>query len=352
MIKPGLIALIGSGETAAAGGQAFEALSAKLGAPLTIAVLETPAGFELNSAMVAGRVADYMKVRLQNYKPSLRLIPARRRGSDYSPDDPAVLEPLLESRFIFAGPGSPTYAVRQLKDSLAWDYIQARHRLGAVLAFASAASISLSALSLPVYEIYKVGEDPHWKPGLDLFGAYGLSLAIIPHWNNTDGGADVDTSHCFMGAERYEKLRAALPVQTSILGIDEHTSLIIDLEAGICQVIGRDEVHIYCDGGECAYHQGEQFPISALGDFHSPAAPDTGIRQEVWQLVSAAHQRLLDAGSSAPKIPEEVERLVAQRQAARGDRNWAESDRLRDQITALGWLVKDTPTGPVVEPQP
>ena len=32
---------------------------------------------------------------------------------------------------IFMGPGSPSYAVRQLEDSLTWEYILARHRLGA-----------------------------------------------------------------------------------------------------------------------------------------------------------------------------------------------------------------------------
>ena len=42
----------------------------------------------------------------------------------------------------------------------------------------------------------------------------------------------------------------------------------------------------------------------------------------------------------------EVQRLIEQRQAARGNRDWSESDRLRDQITALGWIVKDTPAGP------
>ncbi|HMN59696.1 MAG TPA: hypothetical protein PJ988_05000 [Anaerolinea sp.] len=352
MMKPGLIALIGSGETAAAGGQAFEALADKLGAPLPISVLETPAGFELNSATVAGRVAEYMKTRLQNYRPDPRLIPARSRASEFSPDNPAVLEPLLESRFIFAGPGSPSYAVRQLQGSLAWEYVQARHRLGAALAFASAASISVGALSLPVYEIYKVGEDPHWKPGLDLFDPYGLSLAIIPHWNNTDGGAELDTSHCFIGANRYEKLRAALPSQTSILGIDEHTSLIIDLDAGVCQVIGRDEVHIYCDGGECAYHQGEQFPISALGDYHPLEKPDAGIRPQVWQTVTEAHRIRQETAQAVSIPPDEVHQLVALRQEARSRRDWAESDRLRDQIAARGWAVKDTPSGPVIEPNP
>ena len=45
---------------------------------------------------------------------------------------------------------------------------------------ASAAAIAASAYALPVYEIYKVGEDPHWKPGLDFFSLYGLSLVLVP----------------------------------------------------------------------------------------------------------------------------------------------------------------------------
>ena len=85
------------------------------------------------------------------------------------------------------GPGSPTYAVRQLADSLAWHRLIARHRVGATLALASAAVIAISALALPVYEIYKAGQDLHWQPGLDLFGAYGLKLVFVPHWNNAEG---------------------------------------------------------------------------------------------------------------------------------------------------------------------
>lgn len=350
MQQPGLIVLLGSGETAAAGGQAFEFLAERLGNPLTISILETPAGFELNSAMVAGRVADYIKVRLQNYHPEVRLIPARQRGTTFSPDNPDQLTGLLDSRFIFAGPGSPSYAVRQLQGSLAWEYTLARHRMGAALAFASAASISLGSLALPVYEIYKVGEDPYWKPGLNLLGPFGLSLAIIPHWNNSDGGTDVDTSHCFIGTSRYERLRAELPAGTSILGIDEHTSLIIDLASSTCQVIGRDEVHIYCDGGECSFRQGERFKISALGDYQPIYDYKDGISVKAWQAVEAAEDRQSHAAAAAQVIPQEVEALVAQRQEARLQRNWAEADRLRKQITALGWTVNDTPDGPTVEP--
>lgn len=49
-----------------------------------------------------------------------------------------------------------------------------------------------------------------------------------------------------------------------------------------------------------------------------------------------------DAGAA---IPEEVEELLAARAAARAAKEWKKSDELRDQIAAIGWLVKDTKDG-------
>ena len=43
---------------------------------------------------------------------------------------------------------------------------------------------------------------------------------------------------------------------------------------------------------------------------------------------------------------DDVQALVAQRQAARQAKNWAESDRLRQVIDQAGWIVQDSPTGP------
>jgi len=157
----GQIAFLGSGETSLAGGRIFESLAKKINGPLRIALMETPAGFELNSAQVVGKVGDFMKTRLQNYKPVVDVVPARKKNSAFSPDDPEIIKPLLYANMIFMGPGSPTYAIRNLQDTLAWDVIRARHRLGATLVFASAATISVGAHALPVYEIYKVGQDVH-----------------------------------------------------------------------------------------------------------------------------------------------------------------------------------------------
>lgn len=63
-----LIAPLGSGETSLAGGRIFEMLARRLPRPLRAVVLETPAGFELNSAQVAGRVADFLHLHFQNYQ--------------------------------------------------------------------------------------------------------------------------------------------------------------------------------------------------------------------------------------------------------------------------------------------
>ncbi|MYK73740.1 MAG: hypothetical protein F4017_03980 [Acidimicrobiaceae bacterium] len=42
-----------------------------------------------------------------------------------------------------------------------------------------------------------------------------------------------------------------------------------------------------------------------------------------------------------------IEDLVARRQAAREDKDWATADALRDELSALGVVVEDTPAGPI-----
>jgi len=335
----GQIAFLGSGETSLAGGRIFETLARSLPQPLRIAILETPAGFELNSHQVAGRVADFLKTRLQNYSPVIDVIQARKRGTPFSPDEPDVVRPLLYANLFFMGPGSPTYAARQLRGSLAWDIIRARHRLGATLAFASAATISVGAWALPVYEIYKVGEDVHAKSGLNLFNDYEMHLSFIPHWNNVDGGTDLDTSRCFIGKERFEEWCKNLPPENITVGLDEHTGLVIDFETGQCEIGGVSSVSLVRDCEAKIYPAGAKFPLSALGNFVSPEPLDHGIRPDVWEMVLNV-PTLDDDKPSA-----DILALLEKRQHARADKDWAESDRLRDLISAHGWTVQDTKDG-------
>lgn len=346
MNQPGLIALLGSGETSAVGGQVFEWLATHLPAPLSVRILETPAGFELNANRVAGRVAEFLNTRLQNYHADVKLIPARRRGTPHSPDSPTAIRDLLDAQMIFMGPGSPSYAVRQLQGSLAWDYIRSLHRLGVALVLASAATVAIGSSALPVYEIYKVGEDPYWKPGLDFLSPYGLDIVLIPHWNNTDGGNELDTSRCFIGRERFELLYSQLPSGASVIGLDEHTGLVIDLVSEQCRVMGRNQVHLIVAGHERVFNDGDSFDIRLLGNYHPIQDECIGIQPETWQKVSLERAALLQPASQPLTVPWEVQNLLELRQAARQAKNWHEADVLRDQIMALGWKIIDTPQGP------
>ncbi len=340
---PGLVGLLGSGETAAAGGRLFDALASTLPTPLSVAVLETPAGFELNSDRVAGRVADFLRTRLSNYQPQVTVIPARRRGTPFSPDEPDVSAPLLYAGLIFAGPGSPTYAAKQLRGSLAWDRLQARIGLGAAAVFASAAAIAVGRYALPVYEIYKAGHDLHWQEGLDLFGPFGLSLVIVPHWNNNDGGAELDTSRCFMGEARFSQLRSLLPEDVCVVGLDEHTGLVMDLGRGEGKVLGQGCVTVLHGGEMLCFRDGDRIALKKLGPFKPAdllAAVPLQVRDEA----------LATGNETSPVIPDYVLALAEQRQAARVRHDWASADRLRNKIEELGWQVQDTAAGPKVLP--
>jgi cysteinyl-tRNA synthetase len=46
------------------------------------------------------------------------------------------------------------------------------------------------------------------------------------------------------------------------------------------------------------------------------------------------------------ETPAEVLELLKARTVARDEKNWADSDRIRDALAKLGWTVKDTPEGP------
>ncbi len=58
-------------------------------------------------------------------------------------------------------------------------------------------------------------------------------------------------------------------------------------------------------------------------------------------------ERLLEAGEGAPP---EARALADRRAVARAAKDWAEADRLRDELRDLGWEVRDGPQGPELVP--
>ncbi len=55
---------------------------------------------------------------------------------------------------------------------------------------------------------------------------------------------------------------------------------------------------------------------------------------------------VMEPDASELKVPEEIQRMADERQAARAAKDWAKADLLRKAIDEAGWIVKDTPKGP------
>ncbi|HEY7032454.1 MAG TPA: cysteinyl-tRNA synthetase [Thermomicrobiales bacterium] len=345
----GRLVLFGSGETSASGRKVFDRLFRQLPAPVRVAILETPAGFQPNSAAVAGRIADSLRQGLQNVAMDVAVVPARKRGTPFSPDDSGLADVVLAADCIFLGPGSPTYAVRQLRASVVWDAVRLRFAEGATLVLSSAAVLAIGAYTLPVYEIYKVGADLGWEAGLDVLGPTGHRLVFVPHWNNREGGVDLDTSRCFMGEDRFARLRALLPSTATVVGIDEHTTLIVEPAMASAQVVGQGGVTIEQAGQAVRYEHGSAFALGHLGEFDWTAlAQDLPpeLRDRARDLKNAPQ-----SGTPADEpIPSDVQALVERREEARRRREWATADALRAELADRGYHLQDTPAGPLLQP--
>lgn len=53
----------------------------------------------------------------------------------------------------------------------------------------------------------------------------------------------------------------------------------------------------------------------------------------------------IDLSLKADEAPADVQALAVERATARDEKRWTDSDRLRDEISAKGWIVEDTPQG-------
>jgi cyanophycinase-like exopeptidase len=366
-IKPGVIALLGSGETTALGREVLVNIFRRLKRPIRVVVLDTPAGFQPNADLVAGKVADFIAHRLQDFAPQVTVAHARYKGGPYDTDTPAAAEAIAAAHCIFAGPGSPGFMIRQLQDSQLLAALRTRHRQGTALVFSSAAALAVSAHALPIYEIFKAGADLHWLSGLDILGPFGYHLTIVPHWNNKEGGAELDTSHCFMGSERFERLQALLPPQETILGIDEYTACILDLAAGEGQALGKGSLTLLHEGmPPMIYRAGDRFPLTVLrGEAHNhpdpraasptPAvfsAEDEEENDEGATGISGLHatddEALEDDGlsGSARVPPMLIEKLLEIRSELRREKRWMLADKVRDALKEQGILIEDRLEGP------
>ncbi|GII89255.1 hypothetical protein Ssi03_72450 [Sphaerisporangium siamense] len=244
---PGVLALMGSGETSPTMVEVHRSLARRLGPRPRATLLDTPYAFQENAADISARARKY-------FATSVGLaVEAARPG-----------EPLGRADWVFSGPGSPTYALDRWTATGVASDLRARVRPSrGVTVLASAAACTAGVAAVPVYEIYKVGAEPHWRDGLDLLAPLGLIAAVIPHYDNAEGGTH-DTRYCYLGERRLSRLEKDLPDGAAVLGIDEHTAVIFDLHAGTAEVRGRGGLTVRRGGAQTVLRSGTKLDIAEL----------------------------------------------------------------------------------------
>jgi peptidase E len=372
MSAKGTIVLMGSGELTATMVEVHKQLLARLGAGARAVFLDTPAGFQLNADQISARALEYFRNKVGC---PMALASFKSKEALGSLESEKAFLALRQADFVLVGPGSPTYAVRQWEGTPIPEILARRIEEGACLVAASAAALTVGPRTLPVYEIYKVGEELGWVRGLSLLGRFGLNLVVVPHWNNAEGGTH-DTRYCFMGEPRFRALEDLLPEDVRILGVDEHTACILDLALNQARIQGVGGVCLRRGGPELVLKKNTAVSLDVFRDHRQahpgqslsasteePPAASTGLRMDsFWESVHdlevrfQAAQEARDAeGMSAAIL--ELDRIVwtAARNLESEETISQAREFLREWVVMMGSFLSAAPRtpdeclGPLVE---
>ncbi|MFZ9123416.1 MAG: hypothetical protein ACO22P_03350 [Ilumatobacteraceae bacterium] len=298
--RPRILTIMGSGETAPTMMKHHRDLIARLpGDPLAV-VIDTPYGFQENAPELASRAVEYFRQSV-GYPIQVAGL-GRLKNVDVLTVETG-LSLLRRADYVFAGPGSPTYALNQWENTAVPDVLREKLQSGGAVTFASAAALTLGRFTVPVYEIYKVGIEPHWLEGLDVLRTIGLDVAVIPHYDNTEGGHH-DTRFCYLGERRLAMLEQELPDGAHVLGVDEHTGVVIDIDADTATVIGNGTITVRVRGESTVFESGVTIPVDVLRDpsrTSSSSATTTTTSRESRPVTESPHvaSSLLDEVAKA-----------------------------------------------------
>ncbi|MFZ9518144.1 MAG: hypothetical protein ACO288_04780 [Ilumatobacteraceae bacterium] len=291
MTLPRILAIMGSGETAPTMVSTHRRLTSLLPSPVRAVVLDTPYGFQENAPELAQRAVDYFATSVNV---DLRIAGlTRMQTNDHGESADAVtiekgLRMIDDADYVFAGPGSPTYSLRQWNNTPLRAMLIQKLTSGGVVTFASAAALTLGRRTVPVYEIYKAGVDPYWLEGLDILGEFGIRATVIPHFDNAEGGHH-DTRFCYLGERRLQILERHFDDDEFVIGVDEHTGLVIDFDREVAEVVGNSTVTLRKNSQQRTFTKGDSIPLTEL-------------RQPSWMATTNTDQRSPRTPSDASSI--------------------------------------------------
>jgi peptidase E len=347
---------------------------------LKLTILDTPFGFQENADDLTEKLIDFFT---QSVGATPKAISLRNTSVTGSALGEAV-NSIRESDWLFAGPGSPSYALKvwhELGVSPHFDEVL----VDGTVVLASAAALTAGSHTIPVYEMYKVGDEPHWLPGLNLIERHtGMPAAIIPHYDNADG-ANHDTRFCYIGERRLRVMESLLPPEVFIIGVDEHTGIRFDLDQRTAHVFGRGTMTIRHHGESWTVSSGESATFEEIIS-HTGSTIVLGEPAPLFKVDPHKVEELLDAGkvsdavdallnldeldrdtetraavhslvtrlghiAASPKVDimsvigPYVDALLQARQAARAGGRWDDADAIRDQLMEMKVTIQDTKEG-------
>jgi len=376
------IVVMGSGETSPTMVTPHQQILTSLGKidRLNLTILDTPFGFQENADDLTDKLIDFFT---QSVGATPKAIALRNTSVTGAALGEAV-NSIRESDWLFAGPGSPSYALKvwhELGVSPHFDEVL----VDGTVVLASAAALTAGSHTIPVYEMYKVGDEPHWLPGLNLIERHtGMPAAIIPHYDNADG-ANHDTRFCYIGERRLRVMESLLPPEVFIIGVDEHTGIRFDLDERTAHVFGRGTMTIRHHGESWTVSSGESATFEEIIS-HTGSTIVLGEPAPLFKVDPHKVEELLDAGkvsdavdallnldeldrdtetraavhslvtrlghiAASPKVDimsvigPYVDALLQARQAARAGGRWDDADAIRDQLMEMKVTIQDTKDG-------
>lgn len=315
-----VLTIMGSGETAPTMAKVHRMLLERVGAPAVL--LDTPYGFQENADDISARAQEYFAQSV-GHQIAVASFPAA--DVDAVTHDRAMAR-VAAAAYVFAGPGSPTYALRQWVGTPLPGLLAGKLSGGGGVTFASAAALTLGIATVPVYEIYKAGETPNWREGLNLLeAATGLRAAVIPHYDNAEGGHH-DTRYCYLGERRLAALEPDLPPGTFVLGVDEHTGLVLDLDERRASIVGNGVVTVRVAGHSTTFASGEVVGFDAL---ETAARGDSIVRSpQAGEPAKATHTARSPLLDDAARLEEEFKASLARRDVTGAVNAVLELDRI------------------------
>ncbi|MGH3770565.1 MAG: CysS/YqeB C-terminal domain-containing protein [Pseudonocardiaceae bacterium] len=136
---------------------------------------------------------------------------------------------------------------------------------------------------------------------MDLLARIGLRAAVIPHDDNTEGGTH-DTRFCYLGERRLRVLEPMMAPDTVVLGVDEHTAAVFDLDTDTVTVLGRGALTVRRHAVSTLFASGATVPIDELRAIAAGGGPAPG--------RSSTQRSAAQTPSAAPSLGAEAQRLA------------------------------------------